>query len=151
MTNITERITIEAHEDKTSKNGKDYTRYSTNKGWMSCFESDVNKELKLLPEGHSIEVEFKESEWQGKTQYAIQTCHPKTANDTPAMNTDVSVPEKEIQRKSVKGTAYEKDPVGLAVEVFNSLRSFSGNDNINNTEIMKWSVTMIKQAQEAFN
>lgn len=114
MTN--ERITIQAHEDKTSKNGKDYTRFDTNLGWMSCFESDVNKELKLLPEGHSIEVDFKESEWQGKKQYAIQSCFPKSATDTPALKTETESP-KEV-RKSVKGTAYEKDPVGLAIEVF---------------------------------
>ena len=43
MTNKTMKITIDSHEDKTSKNGKDYTRYSTNLGWMSCFEDDVNK------------------------------------------------------------------------------------------------------------
>ena len=146
MTTKTIKITIDAHEDKTSKNGKDYTRYSTNKGWMSCFESDVNKELKLLPEGNSIEVEFRESEYNGKPQYAIQTCHPSTANATPAMNTELPVAVE--TKNTIAKHTMPKDPVGLAVEVFIAI--VDKEQNMQEKQ-MSYAIQLVKQAQEAFN
>lgn len=44
-------------------------------------------------------------------------------------------------RKPVKGTAYEKDPVGLAVEVFCSDKDMT----------MEAAILHVKQAQEAFS
>jgi Ribonuclease G/E len=45
-----EKQTLEIlqYEDKTSKAGKQYTRFKTNSGWMSAFDSDVIKPLKDL-------------------------------------------------------------------------------------------------------
>ena len=54
---------------------------------------------------------------------------------------------KEGLRKSVKGSAYEKDPVGLAVEVFCDLSEKQWNSS---KDRMQEAVNIVKQAQEAF-
>ncbi len=51
------------------------------------------------------------------------------------------------ERKSVKGSAYEKDPVGLAVEVFCDLSEKQWNSS---KDRMQEAVNIVKQAQEAF-
>ena len=59
--------------------------------------------------------------------------------------------EKEIikqARQSVKGTAYEKDPVGLAVEVFIGLLEAKTDKP---EVIMTVAIRVVKQAQEAFS
>ena len=59
-----------------------------------------------------------------------------------------SVPSEPEGRKSVKGSAYEKDPVGLAVEVFCALMTAK----VDNPEVvMTAAIKLVKQAQEAFN
>jgi len=57
-----------------------------------------------------------------------------------------------VIRKSVKGSAYEKDPVGLAVEVFNNIYdgSKTSGEVVNTIELMKMCTELVKQAQEAF-
>ncbi len=60
-------------EDKTSTNGKGYTRFKTSKGWMSCFNSDTVKALKDL-KGKSAEVEINETTSGDKTFSNIVKC-----------------------------------------------------------------------------
>ena len=64
---------------------------------------------------------------------------------------DPEMKPKEV-RKSVKGSAYEKDPVGLAVECFSALIS-SDDGRMPSTIVktMDLSILLVKQAQEAFN
>ena len=60
--------------------------------------------------------------------------------------------EKLKERKSVKGSAYEKDPVGLAVEVFNVMfKADMDNNTFMPDARMEDAITAVKQAQEAFN
>ena len=56
-------------------------------------------------------------------------------------------------RKSVKGSAYEKDPVGLAVEVFCAMHTYavSKAEVVDIKSIMKCSIDLVKQAQKAFS
>ena len=59
---------------------------------------------------------------------------------------------KNVARSSVKGTAYEKDPVGLAVEVFSAIcTDHKGADANSIMANMDLSIRLVKQAQEAFN
>jgi hypothetical protein len=53
-------IVVEDYEDKKTKANKRYTRFKTNKGWMSCFESSVAEQLKKL-EKQEIAVEIQTS------------------------------------------------------------------------------------------
>lgn len=55
-------IKILTHEDKTAKNGKDYTKFDTTEGPVTCFESDVIEKVKQCEkENVACEVEIKES------------------------------------------------------------------------------------------
>ena len=58
-------------------------------------------------------------------------------------------PEKVISRKPVKGSAYEKDPVGLAVEIYIDMAPATG-DNQARMDLMTLSCDLVKQAQKAF-
>ena len=138
----TERITIDKHEDKTSQGGKDYTRFSTNLGWLSCFEDDVIKELKTLGDGNSIEIEMATSEKDGKTFKNIRNVYPNSKTNSPAVNTESkSTTETPVSRAPVKGTAYEKDPVGLTIDVYTS-------GQVSN---IVEAIEIVKQAQKAFS
>lgn len=48
-------LTIQDFEDKKSAGGKRYTRFKTERGWMSAFEADVIEALKKL-EGKLVSV-----------------------------------------------------------------------------------------------
>ena len=53
-------------------------------------------------------------------------------------------------RKSVKGSAYEKDPVGLAVEVFVALADDIKHGNADTNVVMEQCIKLVKQTQKAF-
>lgn len=54
-------------------------------------------------------------------------------------------------RKSVKNTAYEKDPVGLAVEVFNAMLGDASIEIPIHADKMTLACDLVKQAQKAFS
>ena len=116
----TERITIDKHEDKTSQGGKDYCRFSTNLGWLSCFEKDVIDELKKLPTGHSIEVEVATSEKNGQTFKNIRNVYPNSKTDQPTMDIEPSKPIVQSKVTSPNTTmyvSYVKDLVVSGIEL----------------------------------
>ena len=39
-------LVIQEFEDKTSANGKTYTRFKTDQGWMSCFNAELSNDIK---------------------------------------------------------------------------------------------------------
>ncbi|GEM_PF-4524539 len=47
-------------EDKKTTSGRGYTRFKTNEGWISCFDTKTNEELKQL-KGKSANCEVSES------------------------------------------------------------------------------------------
>jgi hypothetical protein len=57
MTNQKVNIEVQDFEDKKSQNGKRYTRFKTNDGWMSAFEKDIIDSLKKN-EGKTVCVEI---------------------------------------------------------------------------------------------
>jgi uncharacterized membrane protein len=57
MTNQKVNIEVQDFEDKKSQNGKRYTRFKTNDGWMSAFEKDIIDSLKAN-EGKTVYVEI---------------------------------------------------------------------------------------------
>ena len=74
-------ITITSHEDKTSQGGKDYTRFQTNLGWMSCFEKDVIDNCKAN-ENKVISLETAESVKDGKTFHNIRGFYEVVSGST---------------------------------------------------------------------
>ena len=56
-----QNLTIISHEDKTSKNGKDYCRFKTNIGWTSVFDAELIKDIKKA-EGSTLECEIQEKD-----------------------------------------------------------------------------------------
>ena len=142
-----QNLKILKHEDKTGQNGKDYTRFQTSNGWMSVFESDIIKQLKDH-EGKTVSVETASSEKDGRTFHNIRGFYEVVEGAAALSTQEVKEEFKKITptspqnfgRQSVKGSAYEKDPVGLAVEIFN-IRGLS----------MEESIECVKQAQKAFS
>ena len=141
-----QNIAITRHEDKTTKAGMDFTTFETNDGRMSCFEADIIKSCKDN-EGKIVSVDVVTSEKDGKTYKNIRGFYEviSTINNTPEVEV-AEVPKPTVEsvdmstRKSVKGSAYEKDPVGLCVEYSVGMKC--------NTEE---SINAIKQFREAFS
>lgn len=153
-------ITILEHEDKTSKggNGKpktDYTRFKCqfedqSIKWMSAFDTDLINDLKNH-ENRPISVEVKEQgdflnlrKFYGAIAPGMEKLEealsPGDENEDPEL-VFLKPENLKVERKSIKGSAYEKDPVGLAVEIFCSSKDANMMDCID----------AVKQAQEAFS
>ncbi len=62
-----------------------------------------------------------------------------------------SVPEEGVgtAKAPQNGSKYDKDPVGLAVEVFMAM--VQGRTEVIHSEAMEQSIKLVKQAQSAFN
>lgn len=133
---------------KTTKGGKSYARYKTEDGWLSCFNAKAIEELnKCLDKNVSVEV-AESGEYMNITKfYGVE-------------NDEVKVEKPFELKERTDGTprlmrTMPKDPVGLAVEIFCTLFNTLLNDNNRNeassVDVMKASIELVKQAQEAFS
>jgi len=129
-------ITIKTITNKTSKTGTPFWVIDAVEGKYTVWDKGISDELyKHLGEKVNVDVKQSGDFWnirgvvahEGKTQYPIEA-------ETPS----------EPIRKSVKGSAYEKDPVGLAVEMFKDMTGQTSEIR------MKLCIDAVKQAQEAF-
>lgn len=161
-------LKIYNYEDNIAQTGKKYTRFQTSKGWMSCFDKDISDELKSLPEDRLVSVETQESKDKRfvnitklyDTEFPVKEFpvkeFPVFAGTKRDFDSEVKQREElgegmdavDRKRLSVKDTKYEKDPVGLAVEVFNAIYADSGKVDARDT--MTASISLVKQAQKAF-
>ena len=132
----------DANEDgtpRTTSAGKRYTKFKTSDGWMSCFDELVCANVKaLIHKVASLEVVEK-----GKYKN-ITKCYGE-AKFGVGLNEPVEVEDHTI-KKEVK--PFEKDPVGLAVDVFCAI--YEKNANSDKEICMKTCIELVKQAQEAF-
>ena len=124
-------------EDKKTNAGKSYVRFKTSDGWMSCFDSASCENLKKFKDKiASVEIvesgEFKN----------IKKCYGESSDE------DLSevVPEKPGEPSAPKSKAFDKDPAGLAVEIFCAL-----DLDMTSQERMDLSIDLVKQAREAFS
>ena len=139
------------------------TRFKTaNHGWLSAFKNDGSNLLQLLKDHTnrliSCEVVASKKLKQDGTPYMNIREFYNVVDDNeveidttpvkPKDNTFFKKAPSENTRKSVKGSAYEKDPVGLAVEVFNTI--YEKNTATHEKDIMEASINVVKQAQEAW-
>ena len=149
----TERITIDKHEDKTSQGGKDYSRFSTNLGWLSCFEEELIKELKLLGDGNSIEVEVAISEKNGQTFKNIRNVYSRSKTDQPTMNTtsnEIKVPVA-VKTNNTTATMYASYSKDIFLGIHEALTRVEVNGDLDEKAIMAKAIELVKQAQEAFS
>ena len=146
------------------------TNFVTSAGRMSAFKNEGDTLIQDLKDhtNRLISVETKEtiSKTDGKIYVNIRKFYGAIAKqETKPEGTEVISPQKftrpenyegmkavadgsiemKTTRKSVKGSAYEKDPVGLAVEVFCAIKEGNSGDP------MTTAIKLVKQAQEAFS
>ena len=137
-------IKIEKHENKTSKNGKDYTRFQTSDGWMSCFESDVIEDL-MAAEGYncSVEVVTKGDFTNLRGFYGVvpdQLQNMRDESQKPEVKTE-KIPKAEPNRNASFWTSYAKD---IFVSFVNS-----GVDG-QHDNLMNKAIDLVKRAKEEF-
>ena len=131
-------------------------------GKMSAFKNDNSTLIQDLKDHINclISVDVSKTEKEGTTYYNIRKLNGKVAGSS---NNDVNIEDtmpknnqffkkapEVTARKSVKGSAYEKDPVGLAVEVFNATLGTEIGQAMAGIDIMNESISIVKQAQKAF-
>ena len=138
-----EKVEIKIVEDKFAKNNAPYRLVDLIDGRrMSCWNSDL---FKLLIPGRCLDIAF---EVKGDYTMITNAVDSVDSVDSPVEPiNDLGKAIKAATRQSVKGLAYEKDPVGLSVEMFGILEH--GQDDTQ--EVMRVAILRVKQAQEAFN
>ena len=79
----------------------------------------------------------------------FQETYDEMEDEVPTEKPGFKTPElADIPRKSVKGSAYEKDPVGLAVEIFVGMQKESESTWKHAMDI---AIDLVKQAQKEFS
>lgn len=163
-------VNINNIERKISKAGNDYWVMQTTAGRLTCHEKAVMDMIKPAFDNHlKVELDIVESgDYLNVRQFFGS--HPNDGQfQNIAADTDRLIDQVETikvnepgsnfkqasnaitavqARKSVKGSAYEKDPVGLAVEVFNSLDT---KDYEIEAYRMETAIELVKKAQQAFS
>ena len=146
---VKQTINIKGITEKEGRSGNKYFLIETNKGKMSCFpdysglvalrdawkaDDDIEVNTETSDDGKFVNIRNEKKTNSGFTREAEEGAK-KIA---------------ELGRKSVKGSAYEKDPVRLAVEVFVAIQATkqASDDLIND---MECSCDLVKQAQKAFS
>lgn len=110
-------IEIKGIEETEAKSGRVYYKVKTQEGIMSCFEDSIIKELKKCDiDEKKAKVEIATNERDGKTFKNIRKFIEAT-NDSVEVMKPKEFGNETTERKSVKGSPYEKDPVGLCVDL----------------------------------
>ena len=109
-------LKILGFEDKLSKGGRQYTRFKTDKGWMSAFDDEVIKPLKESI-GKNVSVEIASDENKGFTNIRKFI----GSAEIESVKTEyVAETENNEERK-----VFTKDPIGLVIELVASGRSIN--------------------------
>ena len=145
-------LLIEDYEDKKTKDGKRYVRFKTSDGWMSCFDTKSNDALKAF-ENKTACVEVVES---GDFKN-IKKCYgaAEELEDIGAINEEMDKKVEVVRPGEVKKNGrnpYDKDPVGLAVEIFCALTDAIATSGTAQPakEMMNQAIELVTQAKKAF-
>jgi hypothetical protein len=152
-------LTIEDFEDKKFGEGARagrYTRFKTSEGWISSFDKPTIEKLKDS-EGKNVCVEIA-TDKNDKEKITKFIGMAEENSDNGALNVEIEkigAVNQTQTRKSVKGTAYEKDPVGLTTEVFCKLMDGVQFIEDKSTKaglemIMDTAIELVKKAQKEF-
>lgn len=145
MTNI---IITEKEHKIGKESGNPYCRFKTQLGWCSAFDTDlINTLQEHVNTGVGIEVEITE-----KGQYKNIIGFDGIAKDNAPMgkpSEDKNFP-KAPTTTTERNHAYDKDPIGLAVEVFSALAYTLEKSAISEEQLMKNCCLIVKIAQDNF-
>lgn len=160
---------IEPAVGQTSK--KVYYKVKTDRGDMTVFNEDMVQHLKhAIEDNDLVNLNVVQTEKDGRTYQNIRGFAMDDEVDGKEIEENAYVKpqkfvgvdgdkdHKELSGEYIKkGSAYEKDPVGLAVEVFCKIyeeqqaRAREGQAGETETAIMKKAENLVKQAQKAFS
>ncbi len=90
---------------------------------------------------------------QSKKEFVDNIEVPYPEVEVPVEKPGMSILDPDIRLtkiEKVNGSKYDKDPVGLAVEVFCAIRALNPEETHDNNSVMNGSIYLVKQAQEAF-
>jgi hypothetical protein len=146
---MTEKVNlrIEDFEDKKTKDGKRYSRFKTQEGWMSCFDHKVCETLKELPKDSEVCLEIAKSEpnEDGKVFSNIRGISQKGNTESqPASEKASSVAPKGNYsgNTTTMYVSYAKDIFCALIEKENANKLWD--------EMMKDAINLVKQAKTAF-
>ncbi len=149
-----DNIIVEDFEDKKYGEGKKagrYTRFQTDQGWISSFHKPTIEKLKdSVGEEVRVEIETDKNDKDKIIKFlGDATDDGEVSEDDEPVKTERP---GQAARKSVKGSAYEKDPVGLAIEMFVAI--IAGMEDPSNPKTMDEAINLainfVKQAKESF-
>lgn len=159
------QIKILKHENKTSKEGKDYTRFNTSAGWVSAFDGEIIDELKKGT-GRTVSVELATSEdgkfknirkFYGLVAPGLEEL--KQANEETEelieQVTKVIKPEqfgKSVYQPTSMYVSYAKD---IFCALLENIKPTTADFNVEMAKVafrnvMQESIELVKQAHKAF-
>ena len=128
-------LEIQEFEEKKTQAGKEYTRFKTSEGWMSCFDSKSSKALKEL-KGKVAAVEVIQSgEFQNIKKFYSE-------------GDSASEDSKEVEVVKVSSNGKKEMYVSYAKDIF--CAAFKGHEEEDPKQIMEHSINLVKQAKKAF-
>lgn len=146
MEKRTTNLTVNDFEDKKFGAGKRYTRFNTDQGWISSFDKPTIEKLKDS-EGKCVSVEITtDDEGRDKITKFFGEATGNEAEPGPNPG-QTGIPKAQ---KSVKDSNYEKDPTGLAVEVFCAIITKEPFKTVSPKDAMDQSIALVRVAQKAF-
>ena len=140
-------VKIEDFEDKKSVNGKRYTRFKTNEGWMSAFDKPVIEALKAQ-EGKIVSVSIavdKEKGWQNIREFhnVVESPQELVLAGIKQEETIKINPEKLRNGQEAMYVSYAKD-------IFIRLCENRLEENRSYGEIMEQAIALVKKAKAGF-
>lgn len=142
-------LRIMEFEDKTSAQGKSYTRFKTERGWMSCFEEDVIQGLKQIVGGHAdVDVATSDKGFMNIRGFRTANQQVQQVNpQTQATPQPQASPSFSGDKHTTMYVSYAKDIYLALVEKFEKPDAESDPHKV----YMAKAINLVKQAREAFS
>ena len=129
-------------ENKVTAAGKPYARVSTEDGWMACFNVKAVEELKkLINKNASVEV-IQKGEY-----FNIDKCYGEAEMSNGPVNAPVEKVPQEMKVPNGQAAMY----VSYAKDIFVKMLEVQKGQDIDAIKDMDIAISLVKQAQEAFN
>ncbi len=139
----TMHVEIKGIAEKKSKKGEDYWSVQTSQGTMTVWDEDIASKLRLcFGQGQVAEV-------QVATNGNFKNI--RGFNGVGEKNKTIKPSEfgKEVPKESKGLNPYEKDPVGLTIDVFACIIADQDIDKYE--EAMDFAIKLVKKAKDAFS
>ena len=107
-------------EDKTAKTGREYTRFKTNEGWMSCFEKELIADLKKVI-GQRVICNIAIDEDKGFKN--IRGCEGLASGNQQIAGVPVQKVKVEVDKKTTMYVSYVKDLIVSGMDEENAIKT----------------------------